>query len=342
MRAFLICATLFVSATASAQALKLPEESPAATVSQTIGVTEVSVSYHRPAVKGRPIWGKLVPYGETWRAGANENTVVTFSSDVKIGGKPLKAGSYGLHMIPTAKEWTIAFSTATTAWGSYSYDAKEDALRVTVTPRAVATSEERLSYRFDELSDTKATLALRWEKLEVPIALEVDTPRVVMATARNQLRGQLGFFERPLAQAAAYWLKNGGPLDEAQKLIERSLQARPSYGAMMLKAQILDKQNNAAAAAEARSQAQAIATEPELNQAGYALINDKKLDEAIKLFEATAQRFPESWNAFDSLGEALAQKGDKARATAAYTKALGLAKDPAQKKRIEGAIAKLK
>jgi hypothetical protein len=342
MKALLICATLLVSATASAQGLRLPEDSPAATVSQTVGVTDITVSYHRPAVKGRAIWGKLVPYGETWRCGANENTIVTFSTDVKVGGKPLKAGSYGLHMIPTAKEWTIAFSTVTTAWGSFSYDAKEDALRITVTPRATTASEERLAYRFDDPGDTKTTLVLAWEKLIVPMPIEVETPKVVMASVRLQLRGQAGFGDRAPAQAARYWLNNGGPLDEAIAFIDRSLQARPSYAAMMLKAQILDKQGNAKGAADQRTTAMSIATEGELNQAAYGLLNDKKVDDAIKMFQSISQRFPESWNAFDSLGEALVAKGDKAGASAAYTKALGLAKDPAVKKRIEGVIAKLK
>ncbi|HEU4734212.1 MAG TPA: DUF2911 domain-containing protein, partial [Kofleriaceae bacterium] len=132
MKAQLATLLLFASATADAQvALKLPEQSPAATVSQTVGLTEITVVYHRPAVNGRPIWGKLVPYGETWRAGANENTTIAFSTDVKVGGKPLKAGTYGLHMLPTAKDWTIMFSTMTAAWGSFTYDQKEDALRVT-------------------------------------------------------------------------------------------------------------------------------------------------------------------------------------------------------------------
>src|ERR1043165_9721033 len=135
------------SATAHAQ-LKLPEPSPAATTEQTIGITEIKVVYHRPAINGRTVWGQLVPYNEPWRAGANENTTVTFSSDVKVGGKPLKAGTYGLHMIPTAKDWTIAFSNMSAAWGSFTYDQKEDALRVTVTRGTSHTSQERLLYRF--------------------------------------------------------------------------------------------------------------------------------------------------------------------------------------------------
>jgi hypothetical protein len=342
MKALLICTSLFVSSPAFAQALQLPEDSPAATVTQTVGLTEITVAYHRPAVKGRAIWGKLVPYGEPWRAGANENTLVTVSTDVKIGGKPLRAGTYGLHMIPTAKDWTIAFSTATTAWGSFTYDPKEDALRVTVTPRATAASEERLSYRFDDPSDSKATLVLSWEKLAVPIVIEVENPKIVMANVRGQLRGQIGFSDRGWAQAAGYWFRNGGPLDEALKMVDRAIQMRPSYSSLMLKANILEKQGNAKGAAEHVARAQGLATEAELNQAAYGLMNDKKIDESIKMFQMIVQKYPESWNAQDSLGEALAAKGDKAGAVAAYTRALALTNDPVQKKRIEGVLARLK
>jgi predicted negative regulator of RcsB-dependent stress response len=343
MKAFLATLVLFASATAHAQvALKTPEQSPAASVSQTIGLTEITVAYHRPAIGGRPIWGKLVPYGEPWRVGANENTTITFSTDVKVGGKPLKAGTYGLHALPTAKDWTIMFSTMSAAWGSFTYDQKEDAARITVTPRATTASIERLLYRFDDPTETKATLVLAWEKLEVPITIEVETPKIVMASIRQQLRSLPGFAWQGYAQAANYWLKNGGPLDEALKLADRSIQMNENYQNLTVRAAIVEKQGNAKAAAELRAKAQTLATEADINQAGYRLVADKKLDEAIKLFQSNADHHPESWNAQDSLGEALAAKGDKAGATAAYTKALSLVKDPVQKKRIEGVLAGLK
>jgi Protein of unknown function (DUF2911) len=331
-----------LAATAHAQRLTEPEVSPPARVQQTVGLTEIAVSYHRPAVGGRPVWGQLVPYGEVWRSGANENTTVSFSSDVKIGGKPLRAGTYGLHAIPTAKEWTVIFSTATTSWGSYTYDQKEDALRVTVTPRPLTGSEERLAYRFDDVTMTKATLTLAWEKLGVPIAIEVDTPKVVMAHMRAELRGSAGFNKESWQQAAAYWVRNGGPLDEALKMADRSVKMAPTYGNLMTRAEVLEKQGNAAGAKEARAKAQPLANENELNLAGYALVRDKKLDEAIAVFRGVAQKYPQSWNAQDSLGEALALKGDKAGAIAAYQKALAMSDDPQQKKRIEGTLAQLK
>lgn len=343
MKAFLIMAALFASATAHAQvALKVPDASPAASVHQTVGITEITVTYHRPAVNGREIWGKLVPYGEPWRSGANENTTISFSTDVKVGGKPLHAGTYGLHTLPTAKDWTVMFSTTTLAWGSFTYDPKEDAVRVTVTPRATPTSEERLSYRFDDVTDTKATLVLAWEKLAVPVSIEVETPKLVMASIRQQLRGPAGFSWQGFAQAANYWLKNGGALDEALKLVDRSIANTPTYRNLNLRAAILDKQGNAKGAAELRSKAQPLATANDLNQEAYRLNGDHKPDEAIRLLQTATERFPEAWGIQDSLGDVFAGKGDKPAAIAAYTKALSLVKDPAEKKRIEQTIAKLK
>ncbi len=339
-RTLMLLATVFCFA-AQAQTLKVPRPSPAATVSQTVGVTEITVSYSRPGVGGRQIWGALVPYGEVWRAGANENTTVTFSTDVKVGGKALKAGKYGLHLIPTPKEWTVAFSTVSSAWGSFTYDAKEDALRITKTPRVNASSEEWLSYRFDDPSETKTTLVMTWEKLSLPIDIEVETSKQTMASIRGELRGLAGFDDRELSAAADYWLKNGGPPDEGLKLVDKAIARRPNYLNQVVRAGFLEKQGNLKEAEELRAKAKASATEGELNQVAYGLLGAKKINEAVALFQYAVERFPDSWNANDSLGEALLAKGDKANATAAYKKALAMAKDPVQKKRIEGVLARL-
>ena len=182
----------FVLATASALAqatLTLPDASPAATVSQTVGLTDITIAYHRPAVNKRKIWGELVPYDEVWRAGANENTTITFSSSAfAVGGKTLAAGTYGLHMIPTEKDWTVIFSNMSTAWGSFSYDQKEDAVRFTVTPKP-ADFEERLEYRFEDPTDNGATVVLQWEKLAVSFPITVDSKAVVFASIEGQMRG---------------------------------------------------------------------------------------------------------------------------------------------------------
>jgi len=332
------------AATAHAQvpALKSPDASPAATVSQAVGLTQIKVDYHRPGINGRPIWGALVPYGEVWRAGANENTTISFSTDVTIEGKALHAGTYGLHMIPTKGEWTVIFSNMAVAWGSFSYDQKEDALRVTVTPRPLAAPVERLAYAFDNPGETQATLILTWEKLAVPIKIEVDTPRVVMASMRADLRGQPRFSWDGWQRAAAYWVAHDGNLDEATTMIDQSITLKPTFPNRMTRARILDKKGDAAGAKDERTKALALASEVDLNVYGYQLMQEKKLDEAIGIFQRNAQAHADSWNVHDSLGEALLAKGDKKGSAASYEKALKLVKDPAQKKRIEGVLAQLK
>ena len=325
-----------------APTLKTPEASPAASVSQTVGLSKVQVDYHRPAVNGRKVWGGLVPYGEVWRAGANENTTLTASTSIKLGGKMLPAGTYGLHMLPTANEWTIILSKINTAWGSFGYDAKEDVLRVPVKPQAAADTEERLSYRFDDPTDKSVTLTLRWEKLAVPMRIEVDTTSIVMASMRGELRGLAQFFAEPWAQAAAYWAANGGNLDEAQKFADKALGMGQTFRTLRARAAVAEKRGDTKKAEALRSQAMTVANENELNLFGYGLIQQKKLDEAIAVFQRNVKEHPQSWNVYDSLAEAYLNKGDKAGAVENYTRALSMVKDDANKKRITDALAKLK
>src|ERR1700693_2048950 len=180
-------AILVPASGASGQAftpIKVPDASPEASVGQTIGVTEVRINYHRPAVNKREIWGKLVPYNEVWRAGANENTTISFSSDVTAGGQKLPARTYGVDMLPTDKVWTRIFRNRARAWGSFSYDPKEDALRITVTPQP-AEFQERLGYSFEGPTDTAPVPALRWEKVKVAFPIGVDTPQGVLPSIRR-------------------------------------------------------------------------------------------------------------------------------------------------------------
>jgi hypothetical protein len=151
-----------------------PLASPKATVMQVVGSTEITITYHRPAVKGRSIFGGLVPYGQVWRTGANENTTISFSNDVKINGKSLKAGTYGLHTIPGQSSWTIVFNSDSKAWGSYSYDQKKDALRVDVKP-SESEFVERMRFTIDDMTENRATVVLQWEKTRVTFDVEVSS-----------------------------------------------------------------------------------------------------------------------------------------------------------------------
>src|ERR1700747_1941753 len=143
--------------------LNIPRASQRGTVTQRIGLTDVTITYHRPSVAGREIWGKTVPYGKVWRAGANENTTIAFTDDVSIEGKPLPAGTYGLHTIPDKDQWTIIFSKNSTSWGSFSYDEKEDAMRVTLKPQA-AEYQEAMIYTFEDVKPDSTATTLRWGK----------------------------------------------------------------------------------------------------------------------------------------------------------------------------------
>ena len=186
-----LAAALLISAlplAAQSFVLDLPRGSQHATVSQRIGITDVAINYHRPLVNGRPVWGKLVPYGQVWRAGANENTTISFSDPVTIEGKPLDRGTYGLHMLPNADSWTIIFSKNSTSWGSFTYNEKEDALRVNVKPQP-SDMHNALTYDFDELSPDSAIVTLRWEKLAVPFKVNVNVSDVMQASLDKQLRG---------------------------------------------------------------------------------------------------------------------------------------------------------
>ena len=330
------------AALAQAPNLKTPEVSPGAEVSQTVGITKLQVAYHRPAVTGRKVWDGIVPYGQVWRAGANENTTLTTSTPIKIGGKALPAGTYGVHMIPTASDWTLILSKVNTGWGSFSYDPKDDQLRVSVKPRPTADSEERLLYQFDDVTDKSATLTLRWEKLAVPVRIDIDTPTAVMAQMRADLRGLAQFFPDPWAQAAQYWLANGGNLDEAQKFADKAVGFAPTFRALRVRAAVAEKKGDTKKAEALRTQAMTIATENDLNLFGYNLMQQKKLDEAIAIFQRNAKEHPQSWNVYDSLAEALATKGDKPAAVENYTRALSMVKDDANKKRITDTLAKLK
>ena len=228
-----------LAAQAHAQRLTTPLASPHARVEQTVGITNLAVDYHRPAVDGRPIWGALVPYGEVWRSGANENTVFETSTDLLVEGEPLPAGRYGLHTIPAEGSWTVVFSTVADAWGSYSYSPDEDALRVTVTPRE-APMQERLAYRFDEPGEGETELVLHWEELEVPVRIAVDTPGAVLAQMERELRGVSGFYAEAWDQVAAYALDHGRRLDEAVAWADRSIELMPSFSNRMTKAALLD------------------------------------------------------------------------------------------------------
>jgi tetratricopeptide (TPR) repeat protein len=324
-----------------APALVLPKASQRATVSQTVGLTEIRITYDRPSVNKREIWGKLVPYDSVWRAGANENTVIAFSSPVRVGGRELAAGRYGVHMIPTANEWTVILSRQADAWGSFSYDPKEDVVRLTAAPVA-APFQESLRYTLDDPGTGSVVATMHWEKLAVGFPVEVDYKRVVVDSLRQQLRGLGRFFWQPWAQAAAWCAGNDTNLQEAAEWAQSSIAINENFTNLRLKATLLEKMGDAANAAELRRRSLELATEADMNTYGYQLLGQGKVDSAIVIFRKNVKDYPESWNTYDSLGEAYATKGDKRRAAEMYTKARQMTKSPVQQRRIESILAGLR
>jgi hypothetical protein len=330
-----------VVAVAQVPGLTGPEASPEATVSQIVGLTELRVSYHRPATNGRPVWGALVPYEQVWRAGANENTTVSFSTPVTVNGTALPAGTYGLHMIPTPDDWTVIFSRESGAWGSFSYDASEDVARVTAKPEA-APHQERLGYSFYEPAADSVVLAMRWEKLRVPLAIRIDLGRTVLDQYKAQLRGLPRFGWQGWNQAANWAGQRGIDLDDALAWADRSIGMNRNFTNLNTKALVLTKKGDTAGADALAKEALSIATEVEINAYGYQLLGQQKVDEAIAMFAKNVKDHPESWNTYDSLAEAYGIKGDRKKALEFYTKAMNMTTVDIQKERIAGIIEQLR
>src|SRR5205814_9222157 len=194
--------------------LKLPDVSQAAEVKQRIALTDIAIKYHRPLVNGRKIWGGLVPYGKVWRAGANENTTIEFSDPVSVEGKPLDKGTYGLHMIPNPDSCTVIDSKTNTGWGSYSYEQKEDALRVEVKPRPLAEIKEALEFEFEDLKPDSTGVTLKWEKLGVPFTVSVNDVDQTLQNIRAQLKDRGQFTSQALDEGAHFCLTKNINLDE--------------------------------------------------------------------------------------------------------------------------------
>jgi TolA-binding protein len=335
-------ALFLVALSASAQsAIRLPDSSPAATVGQTIGVTDINVTYHRPAVNKRKIWNGLVPYDSPWRTGANENTTISFSTPVKIEGQTLAAGTYAFYAIPSASQWTVIFSKFTGDWGVYNYDPSEDVLRVNVTPQTVNDSQERLSYTFEDLTNNSALLAIRWEKLRVSVKIEVDVPTTVRASIAGTLRGGKHWDASAWGSAARWELRNGDP-DTALRYADHALSLNVNSSLLRTKASILEKKGDTKGAAELRERAKAFAPEAETIALGYSpLVDAKKYDESIAYLNNYAAAHPSSselWRVYAGLGETYAAKGDAAKAKEYFDKAMAGAHDTSEKTEVWDSI----
>jgi hypothetical protein len=225
---------LCASTPAFAQELELPRPSPNAKLTQTVGLTEISVEYSAPGVKGRKIWGELVPYDKLWRAGANAATKITFSRDVKIDGKPVPAGSYAFFAIPGKTSWTLILNKDVNQAGTgANYKQENDQLRVTVKPQPIR-MRERLGYQVLDFDDSKATLVLDWEKIRVALPIQLSTE----AQVESNITAYQNDSWRPLNNAARYELDTKS-YDAGLALVEKSLQIKEDWLNVWTKAQLL-------------------------------------------------------------------------------------------------------
>ncbi|HOB52749.1 MAG TPA: DUF2911 domain-containing protein [Acidobacteriota bacterium] len=248
-----LLALVLVAIPLQAQGLEMPRVSPKAVVTQTIGTTTVTVTYCRPGVKERAIWGGLVPYNEVWRTGANEATLLTISDPVKVEGQELAAGTYALATIPGADEWTFIVNKNTAMWGTMGYKQEEDILRVKVKPVAVAQTEW-MQFMFTDLKEDSAILMLQWEKVGVPVKFSVDT----MGKFLNQARKTMARYWTEPYRAAMFCLDHDTGLDEALKWINTSVAIQETFYNLAVKARILARQGQKAEAVAIMEKALAV------------------------------------------------------------------------------------
>jgi len=339
---FLFATTFTHAQTATSETLmlNLPRASQHALVSQRIGITDVTINYHRPLVNGRQIFGNVVPYGQVWRAGANENTTITFTDPVMIEGQGLDRGTYGLHMIPGEHEWIVIFSKNSSSWGSFTYKQDEDALRVTVKPQA-SEPHNALTYDFDDVSPDSTVATLRWDRVAVPFKITVNVNQIVTASIHQQIRGLNQYYWEGWDDAAGYFLANKINLDEALKDEEQSIQAEQRYDNLMNKSRILEAMGRTQDAATFRTKALDLASAAQLYFYARQLQAEKRQEEAWALYRSTAKKFPDYWTTHMGMARVYSAQGDFDNAAKEVKLSLVDVPDPNNKARLEGYLKKL-
>ena len=349
------------------QPLSIPPngDNQKASVTQHIGLVKVTIDYSSPDVhapngedrRGK-IWGTLVPYGLTnlgfgtctecpWRAGANENTVFTVSHDVKINGQPLKAGSYGLHVIPMKDEdWTVIFSNNHTSWGSFTYDPREDALRVKVPP-SKSEYHEYLTYEFTERKPAQATVALKWEDLALPWTITVDDPTGLhLARIREELRDSNGFTWQNWVGAAQYALQAQRPEDAlwfAERAVNFTFIGQENFQTLSTLASAQEAAGKVDEAKATRERALSHRTTGPLEIHGYGrqLLAQGKKEDALRVFELNAKRYPSQWPVHVGLARGYSAAGRYKDALEHAKLALAQAPDELNRRSLETAVKQL-
>lgn len=351
----------------AARQLTLPPsgDNQRSSVTQGIGLVKVTIDYSSPDVHGPDgsdrkgkIWGDLVPYGLhdlgyndckscPWRAGANENTVFTVSHDVKIEGQPLKAGSYGIHMLADPDEWTVIFSNNSTSWGSYSYDPKEDALRIKVKPGR-APYREWLTYEFTDRQPDRATVALQWEELAVPFTITVDDMvTLYMENIRRELRDAQGFTWVNWNDAALYALAHQRNLDEAlgwaRRAIEDPFGGNENFTTLttLAQLQIATGKDDDGMKSIDRALALSSTSAAQVHQFARQLQVSGKKAQAMRVFQANARRFKGAWPTTLGLARGYSELGETRTALTHAKKAVAQAPDEPNRKNVERFVQQL-
>jgi len=353
-------AILLLMSSAFAQ-MDLPPSggNPRATVTEEVGITSITIKYSRPDVNKREekIYGEAttfpVSYGFTslslvtnqntqpWRAGANENTIIAFEHDVKVEGKELKAGVYGLSMAVWPDKATIIFSNQSGSWGSFFYDEKNDALRVDVKPVALENSVEYLKYEFIEHKEKYCVISLQWEKLSVPFKIDVDVDNIVIAKLRDDVTGQKGFNQLNLLAAANYCLNKNINLEEALAWTQRAAGLK-SFGMLNTLNTAYTKNNKILQADSAMNEALVFANPNQYMGSGRGMITAKRLDRALEIFNANLKKNGDVYAVNAGFMSYYSAKGDFKKALEYANKALVQAPNDNAKKQIEEFIKKLK
>jgi Protein of unknown function (DUF2911) len=350
---------LFIISQSSSAQMDLPPSggNPRATISEEVGITSITIKYSRPDVNKREgkIWGdgNLVTYGFTslnlntnkndmpWRAGANENTTITFEHDVKVEGKDLKAGTYGLHMAVWPEKVTIIFSNQTEAWGSFYYDPKFDALRVDVKPVLLDKSVEWLKFEFVEHKEKYCVIALQWEKLSIPFKVDVDVDNIVMARLREQVTSGRGFNPFLMQSAANFALNKNIYLEEALSWAQRAALTK-TFSTLNTLGNAYTKLNRLKEADSTMNEALAFANANQYMGYGRTLISAKRLDRSFEIFSAAQKKFGDVYTVNAGLMSYYSAKGDFKKASDHANKALAQAPNDAAKATMNANIVKLK
>jgi tetratricopeptide (TPR) repeat protein len=352
----------FITATSFSQ-LTIPPDggNKKAVVGERIGITDVTIHYDRPGVKGREgkIWGQLIQAGfndlgfgtskaAPWRAGANENTTIEFSTDVKIEGQPLSAGKYAFFIAYDPNESTLIFSKNNTSWGSFFYNESEDALRVKVKPLTTDNSIERLKYEFMNQTDNSATIALLWEKMMFPFKVEVDLDRLQLESFRRELKGERSFSPgwQSYQQAARYTADRNIDLDEGLKWADQSISdqfvGEANFVTLSTKAEILAKLGRNTEADTLMKKALPLGNMQQIHQYGRQLLTQKRNKDALDAFKLNYQKNPNQFTTLMGLTRGYSANGDYKNSLKYANMALPLAPNAQNKTNVETMIGKLK